>query len=262
MSTSAPARTVTGSKRSLYTDELLATVERWDGIYAEPDHESRKKKEGIQIFRSRFLELLLTKAPPILPWLWATPVISYLVYHGATVARLDSAPLALLFVAGILLWTLTEYALHRWLYHFTPKNPHLRMFFFLTHGYHHEFPHDRMRLVAPPLMFTTLGLFFGALYWLVFGPVYWAPLFGGFLTGYLGYDTVHFYSHHAHPKSALGRWLRAYHLRHHFEDSEVRFGISTPLWDFVFGTFRGLGKSQAAPSAPATPQRSEPERRN
>lgn len=250
MTTTAHAtEEVNASRRSLYTEELLATVARWDGIYAEPDTESRKKKEGIQIFKSRVLEVMLTKAPPILPWLWAVPVISGCVYYGAAFARIQTLPLVLLFVLGVFIWTFTEYGLHRWMYHYTPKNAQLRMFFFLTHGYHHEFPNDKMRLVAPPLMFTTLGLFFGVLHWLLFGRVLWAPVFGGFLAGYLAYDTVHYYSHHARPKSAVGKFLRAYHLRHHFEDAEVRYGISSPLWDLILGTYRGLGKEENSEAA-------------
>ena len=229
-------------RQSLYTDELLEVVERWDGIYAEPDTESRRKKEGIQIFRSRILELTLTKAPPILPWIWSTPIMAWGMYHGAVVAGLSIPVLISLFVAGILLWSLTEYLLHRWFFHFKPKNRHVKMLFFLTHGYHHEFPHDRMRLVAPPLMFTTLGIVFSISYRLIFGPVVWAPVFAGVIAGFLAYETIHFYSHHHIPKNPIGRFLRAYHLRHHFEDSEVRYGISSPLWDLIFGTFRGLGK--------------------
>lgn len=245
--TIAPVTENARPRRSLYTDELLEIVDRWDGIYAEPDSAARKQREGIQIFKNRLLELTLTKAPPILPWIWATPLMIWGLYHGAVSAGLSAGMLSVLFLGGILLWTLTEYFLHRWFFHFRPRNEHLRMLFFLTHGYHHYFPHDRMRLVAPPLMFTTLGIVFSTLYRIIFGPVIWAPVFSGVIAGYLAYDSIHFYSHHAHPKNPIGKFLRAYHLRHHFEDSEVRYGISSPLWDFVFGTFRGLGKGRPDP---------------
>jgi sterol desaturase/sphingolipid hydroxylase (fatty acid hydroxylase superfamily) len=241
MTVSAPA---TGrERRSLYTDDLLEVVDRWGGIYAEPDSASRKHREGIRIFKNPILELTLTKAPPILPWIWSPPIMAWAIYHGRAVAHLSWPVLVILFVLGILLWTLTEYLLHRWFFHFMPRNEHVKMLFFLTHGYHHEFPHDRMRLLAPPLMFTSLGVVFSISYRLLFGPVIWAPVFAGLIAGYLAYDSIHFYSHHHHPKNPIGRFLRAYHLRHHFEDSEVRYGISSPLWDFVFGTFRGLGKN-------------------
>jgi sterol desaturase/sphingolipid hydroxylase (fatty acid hydroxylase superfamily) len=144
----------------------------------------------------------------------------------------------LLLLAGVLLWTLLEYLLHRWLFHLPPVGPGGKMRAFLMHGYHHEFPNDKMRLVAPPLMGWTLALSVGIVYALLFGK-HWAPLFGGTALGYLGYDWIHYYTHHFHPRNRVGKWLRRYHLMHHFQDSTVRYGISSPLWDLVFRTFRG-----------------------
>jgi len=229
--------------RSLYSEECLDAVNRWDGIDGPPDALNRKNKEGIPIFRSRVLEVGLTKAPPILPWIFSVPLVTGGVWWGHS-RGLGFGVLALLLLAGILLWTLIEYILHRYMFHFIPKNPALKMFFFLTHGYHHEFPDDKLRLVAPPLMYWSLFVFFSTLYFLLFGRTLFAPLLAGTILGYLGYDMVHYYSHHARPKSRLGKWLRSYHLMHHFNDSETRYGISTPLWDFVFGTFRPLGKNR------------------
>ena len=63
------------------------------------------------------------------------------------------------------------------------------------HGYHHEFPNDRLRLVAPPLMFWTLAVVFGLLYYVVFGGRVWAQVFSGTVAGYLAYDCIHYYTH-------------------------------------------------------------------
>ena len=59
----------------------------------------------------------------------------------------------------------------------------------------------------------------------------------GMVGGYVWYDLTHYYLHHAAPKTAFGKWLRRYHLVHHFQTPEVRYGITTPLWDHVFGTY-------------------------
>ncbi len=228
--------------RGPYSEECIEAAARWQGISAKPDSESRRQREGIRIFRNPVLETGLTKAPPVLPWIWSVPLIVFGLYRGIFTGRAGLAATLGLFVAGILLWTLIEYLLHRFLFHFRPKGDRVKMFFFLAHGYHHEFPGDRMRLVAPPLMFVTLALIFGVLYRVAFGGSYWAQLFAGTVTGYLGYDCVHYYTHHATPRSRVGKYLRSYHLLHHFQDSDNRYGISTPLWDLVFGTFRGLGR--------------------
>ena len=62
------------------------------------------------------------------------------------------------------------------------------------------------------------------------------PGLAGFVTGYLTYDMVHYYTHHAVPTSKLGLTLRRLHLMHHFRDHDKGFGVSAPYWDFVFGT--------------------------
>jgi sterol desaturase/sphingolipid hydroxylase (fatty acid hydroxylase superfamily) len=48
--------------------------------------------------------------------------------------------------------------------------------------------------------------------------------------------------------SSEGYALRAYHQRHHHEHAQSRFGVSSPLWDLVFGTY-------APPDRRAVPRR-------
>ena len=64
-----------------------------------------------------------------------------------------------------------------------------------------------------------------------------ALTFAGLVLGYVWYDLTHYYLHHALPTTAMGKWLRKYHLVHHFKTPGVRYGITTPLWDLVFGTY-------------------------
>ena len=143
------------------------------------------------------------------------------------------------FALGLFAWTLLEYLLHRFLFHFKP-NPKSELqvdAMWLVHGVHHDYPSDPDRLVMPP--FATLVV--AALLWTpirwAFGPVYHTAFFGGLVLGYVGYDLTHYWLHHAVPTSDLGKWMRKYHMVHHFSTPEVRFGISTPLWDVVFRTY-------------------------
>ncbi len=140
---------------------------------------------------------------------------------------------------GLFAWTLLEYLLHRFLFHFKP-DPRSELqvdAMWLIHGIHHDYPSDPDRLVMPP--FATLVV--AALLWMpilwTFGPVYHTAFFGGLVLGYVGYDLTHYWLHHAVPTSDLGKWMRKYHMVHHFSTPEVRFGISTPLWDVVFRTY-------------------------
>jgi sterol desaturase/sphingolipid hydroxylase (fatty acid hydroxylase superfamily) len=235
--------TSTGFARSLYTDECLETIENWEGMITEPSPENRRK-EGIRVFRNGFIEQVLSKAHPLSPALWVFPLGGYGLYRGFTEGYSGFAGTLGLFFVGVLLWTLIEYLLHRFVFHLRPKSPSGKIRAFMVHGYHHEFPNDKMRLVAPPLMSGTFGIIAALLYYLIFGPNYWLQVFAGTTIGYLMYDWTHYYTHHFHPKTHLGRWVRRYHLLHHYKHDPTRFGISSPLWDLVFGTYRSPDKAQ------------------
>jgi sterol desaturase/sphingolipid hydroxylase (fatty acid hydroxylase superfamily) len=145
-----------------------------------------------------------------------------------------------LFLCGWLVWSLLEYCLHRFIFHFEARTPEERLRGFLAHGYHHEFPDDATRLVAPPLMSWPIGLISGLILHAILGPGRWLSAFAGMATGYIAYDWIHYYTHHFRPKRGIGKWLRSYHMLHHFDDRGTRFGVSSPLWDLVFKTYRPL----------------------
>ena len=54
--------------------------------------------------------------------------------------------------------------------------------------------------------------------------------------GYLFYDTLHYATHHFSMRRGVWLWLKKYHMRHHYQDDHVGFGVTSPLWDHVFGT--------------------------
>ena len=219
-----------------YTDECLEAVERWSGHAAAPNKWSRQRNEGIVVFENQPVERLLGRAHPITPLLWFGLPIVYLLYRGL-VGDAGVGPTVGLYAVGILIWTLLEYLMHRFLFHIVGKNWEMKFRAFMMHGYHHEFPNDRMRLVAPPLMSWPVAIVFSVLYYYIFGPTYWGPLVSGTMTGYIAYDYIHYYTHHARPKGYVGKFLRRYHMYHHYKNGDVHYGITSPLWDLVFGTF-------------------------
>jgi sterol desaturase/sphingolipid hydroxylase (fatty acid hydroxylase superfamily) len=185
------------------------------------------------MFESTFFDRL-SRVHPLVPLAIFGPTIAVLLALAAT--RLDALPLLLLVAGGYLFWTLTEYWMHRIVFHFEPEDGIGARLHWMIHGVHHDHPNDPMRLVMPPSASIPLAITFYALFALVLGADPATAFGAGFLAGYLAYDMVHFWVHHHVPKSWVGRKLRELHMRHHFQDDERGFGVSAPYWDRVFGT--------------------------
>jgi len=189
-------------------------------------------KASPRMFESDFLDFF-TRVHPLVPLFLFGPAIGLLAVLGF----MGAGVVALAWIAGgYLFWTLTEYWLHRIVFHFCPDNDFGRRLHFMIHGVHHDHPNDRLRLVMPPGASIPLAALFLALFWTVLPDGGWQAFGAGFLAGYLFYDMLHYHVHHHVPKTAWGKRLRELHMRHHFQDHERMFGVSAPWWDYVFGT--------------------------
>jgi sterol desaturase/sphingolipid hydroxylase (fatty acid hydroxylase superfamily) len=177
-----------------------------------------------------------SRVHPIVPPLIYLPVIGYLLVRAVGHENLSAGAVAGVFVLGIVFWSLVEYLLHRFVFHLEPDSRWGRRMHFIIHGVHHDFPHDPMRLVMPPSVSVPLAITFWFGFRAVLGPEWALPAFAGFLFGYLVYDMGHYHMHHHRSKNRLSLALRRYHYRHHFQQSDRGFGVTTPLWDRVFRT--------------------------
>ncbi len=203
------------------------------------------KYQSIRLFKSDFLEQF-THVHPILPALLWGPVMLGLLYVSLTRLEISRSGVAILFLAGLLAWTLVEYVLHRFAFHYDAKSKFGKRIVYLMHGLHHDDPKDPTRLVMPPLPAFIYALVLYSLFKFVFGPVQVMPFFSGFLLGYLAYDYIHYYVHHFNPTTRLGKYLKRYHLVHHFQDHHAKWGVSSPLWDYVLGTVVDNHKANAS----------------
>ncbi|MCA9713585.1 MAG: sterol desaturase family protein [Myxococcales bacterium] len=183
-------------------------------------------------FESDFLEKF-SKCPPLTPLFVYAPLVGWLLWL-AVHEGVSAGVITRYFLAGVFLWTLAEYWLHRLVFHFD-RIPKLHYF---IHGIHHDYPNDRGRLVMPPGASALPALGFWLLARWLLGYELALPAFAGFAVGYLWYDMTHFWTHVARPTTRWGKFLRRHHMVHHFKTPDKRFGVSTPLWDLVFGTFR------------------------
>lgn len=213
-----------------------------DGKIKLPE-KGKKKPIRIQVYENELIEKWFAQAHPITPGIWFGWLVAYGLYVGLTRFAWWQGLGA--FLGGVLITTFIEYALHRWAFHFEPKTDKGRFNHFLLHGYHHDFPNDPMRLVLPPIAIWPVAVVVGTVYYFVFGAYFWV-VFGGTALGYIAYDWTHYYTHHFNPKRGLGKWIKRYHMMHHHDSPHHRFGITSPLWDFVFGTFLSPKKSWRA----------------
>ena len=196
---------------------------------------SSNKDESARLFKSDFLELF-SHVHWSVPLILYIPVVSYLLYRASVTPGLTRTTGIFLFVGGLVIWTLTEYVLHRYIFHYEPTSKVGKYLHFMMHGVHHEYPNDSKRLVMPPAVSIPLALLFYLVFSLILGMKYIFPFFAGFLVGYMLYDEIHYATHHAPLKNGLGQKVKHHHVLHHYHDPEKGFGVSTPVWDYVFGT--------------------------
>ena len=193
---------------------------------------------SVRLFQNDLLERL-SHVHPLTPLLLWVPVIAWFLWRSLAVYRLEVGALAWLAAAGLLVWTLTEYLIHRFLFHLRPRSLAARRLVFIVHGIHHETPDDPTRLLMPPVpAITACALLYG-FFWAVLGRPWVEPFFAFFLMGYLAYDYIHFAVHRGRPRTRAGRFLRHWHMGHHFVTPEARWGVSSPVWDCVFRTAAG-----------------------
>ena len=191
------------------------------------------------MFDSDFLDFF-TRVHPAVPVVLFGPVIALLGYLG--IERSGGVQAVAWCAGGYLFWTLTEYWLHRVVFHFEPEKGIGRRIHWMIHGVHHDHPNDPMRLVMPPSASIPLAAAFVGAFWLLLGPAVAPGFAGGFLAGYLAYDMLHYHVHHHRPRTRVGKRLRELHMRHHFQDHDAGYGVSAPYWDHVFGTAPARGR--------------------
>ena len=199
-------------------------------------------KGQAQLFRNQYLEML-TKTHPLVIWGMYLPVIVYFLYYSG--ARLGNPDwkIASIFFGGVVFWSFFEYLMHRYVFHWAAESERARKFVYVMHGNHHHFPRDRERLFMPPVpsIILATGLFF--LFRLALGNAIF-QFFPGFLLGYLLYGSMHYAIHAWNPPFKWMKPLWRNHHLHHYKDDHKGFGVSSTLWDLVFGTMFDLKKEK------------------
>lgn len=213
------------------------------------------KDESVRIFKNPLLDKIsyVSWYMPLIVWL---PIVSYMLYRAIFVLGGDPLLMAGLFVAALFAWTITEYILHRFVFHFEPKSKLGKRLHFVMHGVHHDYPNDSKRLVMPPALSILIALPFVFLFQLLLGNgTYFYMAFAGFVMGYLIYDMMHYALHYVNFQNAFWQKLKHHHMLHHYNEPEKGFGVSSMFWDGIFGTtLTAFRKDKNKKSAQQKPQ--------
>ncbi len=192
-----------------------------------------KNKGQARLFRNDYMEMM-TKTHPVVVYTMYFPVIAFMLYYGAAHKAIAPWTEFLLFLSGTLVWTLFEYIMHRYLFHIYVESPRAKKIVYTMHGVHHEYPRDKERLFMPPVPSLILAVIIVSIMYFMMG---WKALsfFPGFLFGYICYGSMHYAIHAFAPPKFMKALWRNHHL-HHYKAPEKGFGVSSVLWDVVFGT--------------------------
>jgi sterol desaturase/sphingolipid hydroxylase (fatty acid hydroxylase superfamily) len=201
-----------------------------------------KNKGQARLFESQYLEML-TKTHPLVIWGMYTPIITWLLYRAFILPNSTALQILLTFLGGMIFWTLFEYVFHRFVFHFISESPRIMKVVYILHGNHHEYPRDKERLFMPPVPSLILASVLFTLFYVAIGKNAFMA-FPGFMFGYLLYGTMHFAIHAWNPPYKWMKPLWRNHHLHHYKNQDMGFGVSTTLWDRVFGTMFDLKKEK------------------
>ena len=169
---------------------------------------------------------------------WIYPLLSgllFLLYGGQ---RPQDSQLLGLVLVGLALWSLLEYLVHRFFFHWTPHNRKMRRIMLQLHFNHHGNPRNPDKILVHPLYSLPLSGLLGCGFYLITGSLFaTTQLLVGMWVGFLYYESVHYRLHLSKKDTGLLKLQRRWHFHHHFVDPHQYFGVTSPLWDVVLGTW-------------------------
>jgi sterol desaturase/sphingolipid hydroxylase (fatty acid hydroxylase superfamily) len=199
-------------------------------------HDWAQPKPGEpRMFEQGFLEWFTRAHPATLAGIYI-PAAAMFLWRAFAIG-LPLVEVGAAFVAGVFAWSLLEYLFHRFSFHFAPRTRIGVVFAYLIHGVHHAFPEDRRRWVMPPIVTVPVTIALVLICHPALRSYTW-PVGAGVMLAYLWYDLLHYAIHRGPMRWSVLNALRKHHLQHHYATPERRYGVSTTLWDHVFGTLR------------------------
>ncbi len=187
-----------------------------------------------KLFKNKYLDLLTRTSPLIIIPLDLLIIVA-VVYYGYRNQQFEFSRHWYLFIVGIFSWTLMEYVMHRFAFHFESEKKKVQDTVYAIHLVHHHYPNDEDRLFQPPLVNLLLASVFVAFFYLILGGLtfIFTP---GLILGYILYSSIHYSIHKFKPPFAFLKPIWRHHNLHHFRYQDRAFGVSSPFWDHIFRT--------------------------
>jgi sterol desaturase/sphingolipid hydroxylase (fatty acid hydroxylase superfamily) len=187
-----------------------------------------------QLFQNPILEKL-SRTHISVPLIIFFTYAAALLYWSVTHTDLSIGTTVLMFFIGVIAFTWVEYNVHRYFFHMAPSTERKAKVQYTMHGVHHEYPKDKTRLAMPPVLSITVATVLLLVFRLILGDFVFSFL-PGFLVGYAGYLSVHYMVHAFQPPKNMFKALWINHGLHHYKNGEMVYGVSSPLWDYIYGT--------------------------
>lgn len=195
-----------------------------------------KNKGTKRLFQNPILEKLTRTHIAVPLTIFALYSCGLLIW-SVTNTSLSAFQTIVLFILGVIAFTWVEYMVHRYVFHMKTYTTLRAKLQYTIHGVHHEYPKDKDRLAMPPLLSVTIATVLLLLFRLVMGDFAFAFL-PGFIVGYAAYLAIHYMVHAFAPPKNFLKHLWINHGTHHYKNGDLIYGVSSPLWDYIYGTMR------------------------
>ena len=182
--------------------------------------------------------LLFRFAHPMGPTLLFGPIVLLLVGISLNLQARTWMTVVLAIAVGVFYWTLIEYVLHRFIFHLVQVKEPWKTMASGLHMDHHRDTEVKELIIAPPVVSMLFSSVIFLSLWAATLDYKLAMLIlAGVFIGYILYEWAHYGAHQYQAKNAAFKYLKRYHLQHHFKHPNGSFGVTTPMWDYVFGSW-------------------------
>lgn len=164
-----------------------------------------------------------------------TPLIFLAVYYALFELEMIWWHFILSFSGSLVFWTIFEYCMHRYFFHFNPKSILMRKFLYSMHWGHHEYPNDNRIMLVNPLVSLPVAFVFFLISYLVIQN-YAFPFMAGVMSVYLLYDWFHYASHNKNYKNLWFQLMKQHHMKHHYQDPTRNYGFTSTVCDKILNT--------------------------